>query len=296
MVECQLPKLDVAGSNPVARCFKYHAIVMAGLSDQPMNQTREKYVRKKLCGFTLVEILVVMVIIAAMVSILLPAMVRSRQIAYRITCLNNLKQLGIAVEAYVQTHDYYPVCVSDANESWSNFLVDKSIAAKRMLGVPVSLWPFHKSDKLYDCPVLVKLDCDISYCYNWLAGRKLAADEDLPTAGPSDIPPVPVEPKEVKFHLVRPEKVKSPAIFVLLYDQPVKPQQAAVSPAGHNPYKDIDPDDYESTGSKMNGQGYLWSYEGSVGPHIEGYNILFADSHVQWHKRWSGSSINRDPF
>ena len=105
--------------------------------------------RKKLRGFTLVEIIVVVVIIAAIMSILLPALVRSRQIAYRITCLNNLKQLGVAIEAYVQTYGFYPVCVPpDVNERWSDFLADKSIAAKKMLGVPVSLWPFHQTDQL----------------------------------------------------------------------------------------------------------------------------------------------------
>jgi prepilin-type N-terminal cleavage/methylation domain-containing protein/prepilin-type processing-associated H-X9-DG protein len=250
---------------------------------------------KRQSGFTLVEILVVIAIMAAMISILLPALAHSRQMAYRITCLNNLKQLGVTVETYSQAYGCYPVCVPpDANEKWNDFLADKSIAVKKMLGVPVSLWPFHKSDKLYNCPVLRRFDCDISYCYNWLAGRKLAADEDLPMVGPSDIPII--KPEEVKFHLLRPEKVKSPAIFVLLYDQPVKPEKPAASPAGHNPYKDIDPDDYESIGSKMNGQGYLWTYEGSVGPHTEGYDILFADGHVQWHKRWSGSSISRNPF
>ena len=252
---------------------------------------------KRQSGFTLVEILVVIAIMAAMISILLPALARSRQVAYRITCLNNLKQLGVAVETYSQTYGYYPVCVPpDVDERWSNFLADKSTAAKKMLGVPVSLWPFHKSDKLYDCPVLVKLDCDISYCYNWLAGRKLAADEDLPTVSLSDIPPV--KPEEVKFHLLRPEKVKSPAMFVLLYDQPIKPEQAAMSPAGYDPYKDIDPDDSKSLRRERDDRGFLWYYDywPTVGPHTNGYNILFADGHVQWHKRWSDSSISRDPF
>ena len=253
--------------------------------------------KKKPCGFTLVEILVVIAIMAAMISILLPALAHSRRVAYRITCLNNLKQLGVAVETYSQTYGYYPVCVPpDVVERWSDFLADKSIAAKKMLGVSVSLWPFHKSDKLYDCPVLVKLDCDISYCYNWIAGRKLAADEDLPMVGLSDIPVI--KPEEVKFHLLRPEKVKSPAMFVLLYDQPVKPEQAAMSPADYDPYKDIDPDDRGSIEYDPNEQGYLWNYKGldTTGPHTEGFDILFADGHVQWHKRWSDSSISRNPF
>ena len=251
---------------------------------------------KRQSGFTLVEILVVIAIIAAVISILLPALARSRQIAYRITCLNNLKQLGVAIEAYVQTYDYYPVCVSDTNERWSDFLADKTIAAEKMLGVPVSLWPFHKIAGLYNCPVLSRIGCDISYCYNWLGGRKLAADEDLPIVSPSYIPPVPAEPEEVKFYLLSPEKVKQPAIFVLLYDQPIKPKPA-ITGTYPDPYYDIDPDDYESTESDPNEKGYLWNYKGldTIGPHAEGYDILFADGHVKWHKRWSDSSMSRKP-
>jgi prepilin-type N-terminal cleavage/methylation domain-containing protein len=261
--------------------------------------------KKRLCGstelaevgFTLVEILVVIAIIAMMLAILLPGLARSRQIAYRITCLNNLKQLGVAVEAYVQTYGYYPVCLSDVNESWSDFLADKTKPAGQMLGVPVSLWPFHKTAALYYCPVLRKAGCDISYCYNWLAGRRLAADEDLPTVSPSYIPPAPVEPKEVKFHLLSPEKVKSPSMFVLLYDQPVKPEQAVTSSAGYDPYKDIDPDDSESLYYEAGEKGFMWYYNGwpTVGPHTEGYDILFADSHTKWHKKWSGSEMSRKP-
>jgi prepilin-type N-terminal cleavage/methylation domain-containing protein/prepilin-type processing-associated H-X9-DG protein len=242
-------------------------------------------------GFTLVEILVVMAIIAVLIAILLPALAYSRQAAYRITCLNNLKQLGIAAETYVQSYKFYPVCVSDVSERWSDFLADKTIVAGKMLGVPVSLWPFHQTAALYNCPVLSRMNCDISYCYNGLAGRKLAADEDLPIVGPSDIPPVPVEPKEVRFHLLSPEKVKSPVRFILLYDLPVKSD--VIGPESNDLYHDIDPDDYQNVETFAPGvsKGYLVD----PGPHIKGHDILFADGHVKWYKRWSDSSMSRNP-
>ena len=68
--------------------------------------------------------------------------------------------------------------------------------------------------------------------------------------------------------------------------------------ADHDPYKDIDPDDAESIEKDLNEKGYLWNYKGldTIGPHAEGYDILFADSHVKWHKRWSDSSMSRNPF
>lgn len=104
--------------------------------------------RVRRSAFTLIELLVVIAIIAVLIALLLPAVQAAREAARRSQCVNNLKQLGLAVHNYHSTHNVLPPLMGNfAKPGYGTMLVP---TGEWPLGWAVMLLPMMEQQAIYN--------------------------------------------------------------------------------------------------------------------------------------------------
>ena len=81
-----------------------------------ISPSRTSHIRR---GFTLIEFLVVIAIIAVLIALLLPTVQAAREAARRAQCMNNLKQIALAIRNYESANDRFPPSGASTNHGLS---------------------------------------------------------------------------------------------------------------------------------------------------------------------------------
>lgn len=220
------------------------------------------------CGFTLLETLVVVAVIALLAAILLPSLSKARQLSRSTGCKCNLRQLGIGMTMYINQYSIYPghqwrlEDPADTRIRWFH-LMARQLAGYEVQGCPMVDW---------------EVDRNNSYGYNY---KYLGSLRDN-AVGPKR----PLENYPVK-------SIRSPARTIAFGDTDgtgwTKPHQRGVNDKdmfGNHGYV-LDPTyipEYSMYSySGPDHEPYAWkNYRTYISTrHMGGSNFCFADGHVE---------------
>ena len=198
-------------------------------------------------AFTLVEILIVIAIVMILAAILLPVFKGARESAHTATCSSHLKQIGLAMNQYVQdSSGFYPKVTATGNCGWAS-----------------GIYPYLKSAEILECPSFefgeFRPDCPATevipgagidgtgaYYENWDGSYDLSGSMDFSAMSNGN-----------RVSLVR---VKNPSSRILVYD-------------GNGFGSAFEQRDYTEQ-QRLTNQSFA--------RHNNGLNALFYDGHVKW--------------
>lgn len=224
-------------------------------------------------GFTLIELMAVVVIIAVLVGLLSSALNHTKEKALRISCINNMKQLQNAWLLYVQENDstfplnqgtpippdYHrvPIAPRPSKDSWvtGSPLLDLSTSSIKM----GSLYPYIGSPEVYRCPLDSSSVIDhpgVLRNRSYSISSYLGGDEGSPRV------------KYREHELINPRPANT-FVFIEEHESSIWAANFIVLPP-HGP---------------SFGSGLSWVSTPSD-RHYQGCNISFADGHIEYW-RWS---------
>ena len=124
--------------------------------------------RQAMKGFTLIELLVVIAIIAVLLSILMPAMRKIKEMARESACKSNLRSVGLALQMYLDDYERKIPNTGSANQYlWH----EADGVTYRKAGSTDSYWGLYyidylKETKIFGCPSLVRVPEGLIYSYS----------------------------------------------------------------------------------------------------------------------------------